>query len=178
MLKTLLKALFTLVAIAGLILTAGSLLLSREFVVERRLVMAAPAERVFDEVADPRRWPAWSAWNRRDPAMQITYEGAPRGAGAVWAWRSTTEGDGRMRFTGAEHGQRLSYDLWFAEFGTPSQGEIRLVPTAGGTEVIWVMRGDLGRNPMYGWLALFADRRVGSDFEAGLRNLKAVVEAR
>ncbi|MCM0609551.1 MAG: SRPBCC family protein [Ideonella sp. WA131b] len=178
MVKTLLKALFTLVAIAGLVLTAGSLLLSREFVVERRLVMAAPAERVFEEVADPRRWAAWSAWNRRDPAMQITYEGPSSGTGAAWAWRSATEGDGRMSFTAAEPGRRLAYDLAFAEFGTTSKGEIRLMPTAAGTEVIWVMQGDMGSNPMYGWFALFADRMVGPDFETGLANLKVLVEGR
>lgn len=178
MLKKLLKALFTLVAVIGLVLTAGSLLLPGEFHVERRLQVAATPEQVYEQIADPRRWKAWSVWNRRDPAMQITYEGPPSGAGAVWSWRSASEGDGRMSFTAAEPARRLAYDLYFPDFGTTSRGELRLAPVGGGTEVTWVMDGNMGRNPMFRWIALFADRMVGSDFEAGLANLKAVVEKR
>ena len=79
-------------AVLGLLLTAGSLLLSGRFEVERRIVIAAPAERVFEQVADPRRWKDWSVWTRRDPAMQIRYEGPPSGAGAAysgWSGRSS-----------------------------------------------------------------------------------------
>jgi uncharacterized protein YndB with AHSA1/START domain len=176
MLKTLLKTLFALVAVLGLALTASSLLLSGEFHVERKLTVNATPDRVYEQLADPRRWKAWSVWNQRDPAMQITYEGPPSGTGAVWAWRSASEGDGRMSFTAAEPGRRLAYDLYFPDFGTTSKGELRLAAAAGGTEVTWVMDGNMGRNPMLRWVALFADGMVGKDFEAGLANLKALVE--
>ena len=178
MFKTLLKALFTAVAVLGLLLTAGSLLLSGRFEVERRIVIAAPAERVFEQVADPRRWKDWSVWARRDPAMQIRYEGPPSGAGAAWAWTSATEGNGRMSFTAAEPAQRLAYELSFEGFDGVSQGEMLLAPSTGGTEVRWTMRGDMGGNPMFRWVALFADRRVGGDFDDSLATLKARLEQR
>lgn len=178
MLKKLLKTLFAIVAVLGLVLTAGSLLLPGDFHVERKLLVAAPAERVYEQVADPRRWKDWSVWNRRDPAMKITYEGPPSGSGAVWSWSSASEGDGRMSFTAAEPGRRLAYDLYFPDFGTTSKGEIRLAPAAGGTEVTWAMTGNMGSNPMFRWIALFADGMVGRDFEAGLANLKTLVEGR
>ena len=38
------------------------------------------------------------------------------------------------------------------------------------------MNGNMGRNPVYRWMALFMDRMVGPDFEAGLANLKALAE--
>jgi uncharacterized protein YndB with AHSA1/START domain len=176
MLRKLLKFLFTTVAVLGLVLTAGSLLLPGDFHVQRSVVVAAPADRVFEELEDPRRWKAWSVWNRRDPAMQIQYEGPPRGAGAVWSWKSASEGDGRMSFTAAEPGKRLAYDLYFPDFGTTSRGEITLQPAAGGTQVTWSMNGNMGTNPMFRWVALFADRMVGGDFEAGLANLKQLAE--
>jgi uncharacterized protein YndB with AHSA1/START domain len=94
---------------------------------------AAPPERVYEFVVDPRRWKEWSVWNRRDPAMQISYEGAASGVGAVWAWKSATEGDGRMSITAAEPARRLAYDLYFPDFGTTSTGEITLVPEGSGT---------------------------------------------
>ncbi|MBC7938722.1 MAG: hypothetical protein H7Z19_02995 [Chitinophagaceae bacterium] len=38
------------------------------------------------------------------------------------------------------------------------------------------MDGDMGKNLLFHWFALLADGMVGKDFEAGLMNLKAVVE--
>ena len=38
------------------------------------------------------------------------------------------------------------------------------------------MNGNMGRNPVFRWMALFADTLVGKDFDGGLSNLKAVVE--
>ncbi len=178
MFKTLLRALFTAVAVLGLVLTVGSLLLSGRFEVERRTVIAAPAERVFEQVADPRRWKDWSVWTRRDPAIQIRYDGEPSGAGAAWSWTSATEGNGRMRFTAAEPARRLAYELSFEGFGGVSRGEMLLSPAAGGTELRWIMRGDMGGNPMFRWVALFADRRVGGDFDDSLATLKTRLEQR
>jgi uncharacterized protein YndB with AHSA1/START domain len=178
MFKTLFKGLFTAIAVLGLVLTAGSLLLPAGFQVERRIVIAAPAERVFDEVADPRRWKDWSVWTRRDPAMQIRYEGAASGAGAIWAWTSASEGQGRMHFTAAEAPRRLAYELSFEGFSGASQGEMQLAPVAGGTELRWSMQGHLGGNPMFRWVTLFAGRRVGGEFDDSLAALKARLERR
>lgn len=178
MFKKLLKALFTAVAVLGLVLTVGSLLLSGRFEVERRIVIAAPAERVFEQVADPRRWKDWSVWTRRDPAMQIRYDGPTSGAGAAWSWTSASEGNGRMSFTEAEPARRLAYELTFEGFDGVSKGEMLLAPAAGGTELRWTMRGDMGGNPMFRWVALFADRRVGGDFDDSLATLKARLEQR
>jgi uncharacterized protein YndB with AHSA1/START domain len=176
MVKRVLKLLFSVVAVIGLVLTAGSLLLSSDFRVERQISVSAPPERVYALLADPRRWKEWSVWNQRDPAMQITYEGPPSGSGAVWAWKSASEGDGRMTFTTAEPGRRLGYELLFPDFGTTSTGELSLVAAGTGTQVTWTMNGNMGSNPMFRWIALFADRMVGRDFEAGLANLKQLAE--
>jgi hypothetical protein len=34
----------------------------------------------------------------------------------------------------------------------------------------------MGTNPLLRWIALFGDKMVGADFEAGLANLKAIAE--
>jgi hypothetical protein len=36
----------------------------------------------------------------------------------------------------------------------------------------------MGSNPMFRWIALFADRMVGKDFDEGLAQLKQVAEQR
>lgn len=168
-----------LILVLGLIalLYAGGLALSPKFSVTRSLQIQAPPDKVYALVADPRRWQEWSVWQDRDPRMEIEYSGPASGAGAVWAWKSKTEGDGRMSFTVAEPGKRVAYELYFPDFGTTSGGELRFNAVNGGTQVSWVMNGDMGQNPLFHWMALFADGMVGKDFEAGLAKLKRVAEA-
>ena len=171
-----LKFLLLLVIVLAAVLVGGGYLLSPKFSVSRTVQIQAPPEAVYPLVADPRGWKAWSVWNRRDPAMQLTYSGPPAGAGAGWAWKSESQGNGRMEFTAAEPNAQVDFDLYFDDFGTRSKGTLRFEPEAGGTRVTWLMNGDMGANPLMRWFALFGDKMIGGDFEAGLANLKAVAE--
>lgn len=171
-----LKRLLVAVVLLLAVLVGGGLVLSPRFTVSRTTTVNAPPEKIYALVADPRGWQQWSVWNRRDPAMAQQYSGAASGAGAVWAWKSKSEGDGRMSFTSAEPPKRLGYELFFPDFGTTSTGEFRFDPNGGATQVTWSMDGDMGANPVYRWMGLFMDRMVGPDFDAGLANLKALAE--
>lgn len=171
-----LKWLGLVVAAFVALVVVGGWLLSPTFTVVRSVDIAAPPDKVYALVADPRAWKQWSAWNRRDPAMAIEYSGPPSGAGAKWAWKSASQGDGEMSFTAAEPPSRVAYDLFFPDFGTTSTGELAFAAEGGGTRVRWTMNGDMGRNPINRWFALFADGMVGKDFDEGLTNLKAVAE--
>ncbi len=173
-----LKVLGGLVLVLAAIVLLGGLLISPKFSVVRSATIAAPPAAVYELVADPRRWKEWSVWNRRDPQMAMTYSGAASGAGAVWAWKSASEGDGRMTFTEAEPGRRIAYELFFPDFGTTSTGALVLSPEGAGTKISWSIDGDLGSNPVSRWFALAMDKLVGKDFEDGLANLKAVAEKR
>ena len=161
---------------AAAVLLAGGAMLSPRFVVMRSVQVNAPPDKIYALLDDPRRWKDWSVWNQRDPQMQITYTGPPAGAGAAWQWKSKTQGDGKMTFTAAVSGQRLAYELYFPDFGTTSAGDLVLGAEGGGTRVTWTMNGDMGGNPLFRWMALFADGMVGEDFEAGLVNLKRLAE--
>jgi len=172
------KWLLGIVLVLAAVLVLGGLALSPAFTVTRSTLVAAPPEKIYALVADPRGWKAWSVWNRRDPAMQIVYSGPPTGVGAAWEWKSQSEGDGKMTFTAAEPGKKVAFDLFFPDFGTTSHGELSFAPEASGTRVTWTMNGDMGRNPVFRWMALAMDRMVGKDFDAGLANLKAIAEAK
>lgn len=171
-----LKWLVISVLLLAAVLVLGGMLLSPKFTVSRSVSINAPAAKIYPMVADPRGWKAWSVWNRRDPLMQVTYSGAPSGTGAAWAWHSEKEGDGKMTFTAAEPNQRVAYDLYFPDFGTTSAGALTFAAEGSATRVTWTMNGDMGSNPLFHWIALFADGMVGKDFEAGLKNLKAEAE--
>lgn len=174
--KSVAKILMTLIAVAVALVGAGFALPSG-FKVERSVRIEAPAAAVYALVASPREWKRWSAWNQRDPAMEIEYTGPEAGVGARWAWKSATEGNGEMEFTAAQPGERVDYLLRFPEFGMESTGVLRIEPDGSGVRVSWSNVGDMGGNPINRWFGLFMDKLVGPDFEAGLANLKREAEA-
>jgi len=110
--------------------------------------------------------------------MTITYSGPASGPGAVWEWKSKSQGDGRMTFTAAEPGKRVAFDLFFPDFGTTSRGELNVAAEGTGTRVTWTMNGDMGKNPIFHWMALMMDGMVGKDFDAGLANLGKLAEGK
>jgi uncharacterized protein YndB with AHSA1/START domain len=167
--------LLSIVAIAVLLAIVGFLLPSK-YSVSRSIVINAPAEKVYALIAAPREWARWTVWNRRDPAMKITYSGPASGQGAKWAWDSKSEGTGWMEFTAAEPNRRVEYILVFPEFETRSRGALTLLPEGSATGVTWAMSGEVGANPFKHYFAAFMDRMVGPDFEGGLANLKALAE--
>lgn len=172
--KRLLLALVALLVVAAV----GGWLLPRDYHVERHIQVAAPAEQVFALVAEPSQWKRWTVWNRRDPAMAISYFGPASGAGAGWAWRSPSQGDGRMTLTQVQPPARVAYDLYFPDWDDTTQGELRFEARDGGTRVSWTMDGRMGANPLMRWMGLLMDRLVGPDFADGLAQLKVIAESR
>lgn len=171
-----LKWVLVLLLVLVLVLVVGGFLLPRSFTVERSVVVNAPPGAVYAQVATPRAWKAWSVWSRRDPEMQITYSGPVDGTGATWAWTSESEGDGRMTMIDAQPPNRVGYELYFPDFESTSIGRFTFMPEDEGTRVVWRMQGDMGANPLYHWMPLLMRGVMERDFDAGLTNLKALVE--
>jgi len=169
---------WTLAAIGAiaLVIVGVGFFLPAAFLVQRSIVINAPADRLYDYIVEPKEWSRWSVWTKRDPKMDITYSGPPFGQGARWSWKSATEGSGSMEFTRVEPNRRVEYSLVFADFGMRSTGEFRIEPGPAGTRVTWTNAGDVGTNPLKHYLAAAMDHLVGPDFQAGLQNLKALAE--
>jgi uncharacterized protein YndB with AHSA1/START domain len=170
------RILIGLVALA-LLFAAVGLALPSQFRIERSLIIAASAEKVYPLIAAPAQWQRWSVWNRRDPKMKIAYAGPAAGAGARWSWQSDTEGNGEMEFTEAVPGRQLTYRLSFPDLGMQSTGQLRIEPEGNAVRVSWSNEGDMGASPVNRWFGVFMDRLVGPDFEDGLANLKRLAEA-
>lgn len=167
-----------IVAIVALIIivVAVGFFLPSGFKVQRSVEMAAPPSKVYPLIAAPRQWKNWTVWNQRDPAMEIEYSGPESGVGAKWSWKSKTEGNGAMEFTAVTPDQRVEYRLDFPDLGMTSRGQLLLQPSGAGTRVTMINEGDVGGNPLNRYFAVMMDSLVGSDFEAGLKNLKALAE--
>jgi uncharacterized protein YndB with AHSA1/START domain len=166
-------------AVVGAVALAAvlvGLFLPSSFAVRRSIDIAAPADRIYDYVVEPRKWSQWSVWTRRDPAMRIVYSGPPFGMGARWTWESRSEGSGTMELTRVEPNRRVEYALFFPAFNIRSAGAIAIEPRNGVMRVTWTNEGDVGGNPLKHYLAAAMDRIVGPDFEQGLANLKTLAE--
>src|SRR5262245_65896839 len=73
-----------------------------EFHVARTASVAAPAEAVFAQVNELKKWEAWSPWAKIDPAMKQTYEGPATGTGASSRWAGNSQVRSEERRVGKE----------------------------------------------------------------------------
>ena len=122
-----------------------------DFRIARTATISAPAPMVFAQVNDFRKWQAWSPYEKLDPAMKRTYEGAAAGTGAISTWAGNNEvGEGRTT-TFKPEGDR--------------------------TAVTWSLAGKKNFTAKAVHLFMNMDRMVGGQFEEGLARMKSVVEA-
>jgi len=148
------------------------------YTVERTTTVAAPPDRVYAEVQDFHRWPAWSPWEGLDPAMTRSYGGAEAGTGATYSWKGNRKaGEGRMAMTDAEPSDRVVIALDFLKpFKSSSVTTFSFVPEGEGTRVTWSMTGP--RTLAVKVMGVFTsmDKLVGKDFDKGLARLRTVAE--
>jgi Polyketide cyclase / dehydrase and lipid transport len=148
------------------------------FSMVRSATLNASPEKVFAQINDFKNWANWSPWDKMDPSMQRSYTGPAAGKGAKYAWIGNKKvGEGSMEITRSVPASNMELDLNFLKpFKANNVTEFTLEPQGAATKIKWEMRGNL--NLMMKTMHLFMDmdKVVGKDFEAGLSNLKAIVE--
>jgi uncharacterized protein YndB with AHSA1/START domain len=167
-----------LVLLAVIVLLAAiSFLLPREVRVTRSVTIDAPPEAVFPHVNSLQRFVEWSPWQGYDPAMAQTFSGPEAGVGNRMEWTSEDErvGSGSQEITVSVPNERVETALDFGGMG--GTATLALAPVGAGTEVTWGLDSDMGMNPVGRFMGLMMDRWVGGDYERGLLQLKAQVEA-
>jgi hypothetical protein len=172
------KILIGLGALFALLLIAISLQ-PATFHVERSITMAAPPEAAFKRVNDFHAWGAWSPWEKLDPGMKRTYDGAPAGLGAKYAWTGNKEvGEGRMTIERSEPGRQVSVKLEFLRpFEATNMATFTFEKTPAGNKTTWAMDGNNNFVSKAMGLVMDMDKMIGPDFERGLASLKAAAEA-
>lgn len=148
------------------------------FHIERSTTIAAPPEIPFALVNDFHAFGSWSPWEKLDPNMQRTFEGAASGVGAQYEWRGNKDvGAGRMTIEKSDKPSRIVTKLQFLEpFEATNQATYTFVPTAEGTKVTWAMDGNNNFVSKAFSLVMDMDEVVGADFERGLAAMKQVAE--
>jgi len=148
------------------------------FQVRRTVLIGAPPEKIFPLIDDLHAQSTWSPFEK-DPNMKRTHSGAPRGKGAVYEWDGNRQvGAGRIAITESVPSSKVALLLDMSRpFKAHNTVEFTLDRANAGTNVTWAMAG---RQPYMAKLmsmCMDCDKMVGSQFEAGLGKLKALVEA-
>ena len=146
------------------------------FRVERTARVGAPPAVTFAQIQDLRAWSEWSPWDKMDPNMKRTYEGAPAGEGAVYRWSGNDKvGEGSMTIVETRAPELVAIRLDFVKpFASTNDTRFQLSPEGDGTRVVWSMEG---KNDFLGKaFSVFMDMdgMIGKDFEAGLAALDTV----
>jgi carbon monoxide dehydrogenase subunit G len=145
--------------------------------VARSTVINAPPEKIFAVVSDLQQTKDWSPWFELDPQVKVTFEGEGAVVGQKMSWSSQhpNVGTGSQQIVGLVENKQVVAALDFGEMGQAT-ATVDLVPEGTGTRVDWTLNVPL-RNIIERWFGLIMDRMAGPDFEKGLANLKAYVEA-
>jgi hypothetical protein len=148
------------------------------FVLTRRAHIRAPSSRVFPLIADFRQWAHWSPWEKIDPALERRHSGAERGVGAVYEWRGTKAGQGRMEITDIQTDRQVNLNLDFIKpFKAHNAVVFTLDERDGGTDVTWTMSGRQGLGGKIMSIFMNMERLVGPSFDEGLAAIKHNSEA-
>ncbi|MGE0210066.1 MAG: SRPBCC family protein [Parvibaculaceae bacterium] len=148
------------------------------FSVARSATINAPPEKIFPLINDLAKWPLWSPYETKDPAMKRSIGGAQSGQGATYAWEGNSEvGKGRMEIAESVPPSKVGLKLDFERpFEAHNLVDFTLEPKGDATTVTWEMRGPTPFFAKIIHVFFDMDRMVGTDFEAGLAKLKAEAE--
>lgn len=171
---------YTLITIAAIValLVVIVALQPAGFRVSRATTIDAPPAQVFDQVNDFHRWEAWNPWGKIDPNMKQTYEGSPAGVGAIYRWVGNGNvGEGRMTIIESRPSDRIQIRLEFLKpFAGTNTAEFTFKPEGHQTTLTWSMAGNKNFMTKAIHLVVSMDKMIGSQFEKGLADIKAITE--
>lgn len=174
MIKTI--AIVLVLLIAALLIYAATK--PDSFRIERTTTIKAPPEKIFALINDFHQWEAWSPWEKIDPALKRTYSGAASGASAIYEWNGNKDiGQGRMEITESAPPSKVALKLDFVKpFEAHNMVEFTLATQGDSTTVTQAMYGPSPYISKLMTTFFSMEKMVGSKYEEGLANLKALAE--
>ena len=172
---------FLVIAVVALVaVLAFAATRPNHFRVERRTVVTAEPQVIFDSLNQFSQWASWSPWEKLDPTMQKQHSGPEAGVGSSYSWNGNKKvGTGSMEILESNAPTHLKVKLDFLKpFEAHNTAEFSLTPVQGGTEVVWAMYGPSPFISKLMGLFMNMDKMIGKDFEEGLANLKSVAETK
>ncbi len=164
------RILIVVVGLLALALLAGNML-PNDFLVSRKVTIAAPPEAIHALVGDLSRWHEWTAWQEDDPSLRVTLGAQTQGIGASQSW-SGRDGNGALVVTEWDSLRGIGYNLTLDASTTDTRATIHYQRKSDGTTVTWRMTGTAQAPLLGGLYAAMMDPLVGPSMEIGLLKLK------
>ncbi len=144
----------------------------------RSIHIAAPPEKIFPLIDDPRAMNEWNPFVKADPNVKLSYSGPANGVGAANDFDGNGQvGAGRAEIVESVASSKVVIALRMDRpMKCQNRVEFTIVPNGNGSDVTWAMSGP---QPFIGKLfSVFVDteKMVGGAFETGLADLKARAE--
>jgi effector-binding domain-containing protein len=160
------------------------ILLPRNVHVERTIEINRPASTIFVLLNGYASYASWSPWSERDPDAVYEFYEPASGVGARMAWSGDPRkvGNGWQEITESQPYSLVRTHLDFDQQGQ-ADAYFEISEAGRGVQLTWGFDTDLeeGQGFLGGILAkyfgLFFDKWIGSDYELGLKNLKAFAES-
>lgn len=150
-----------------------------DFRIARSIMISAPPERAFEQVNDLHKWQEMSPYAPLDPAAKYTFEGPPAGTGASLAWAGNNcVGQGKMTITESQPHELVRMELAFLKpMKATHTVEFAFEEVGDQTKATWSMFGQSKFMCKAIGLFMNMDKMCGTQFEAGLANMKRIAEA-
>ena len=173
-----LKIIVILIILAIIIALIFAATKANTFRIERSINIKASPEKIFPFIIDFHHMKSWSAWEAIDPAMKRTFSGAESGKDAMYAWDGNKDiGQGSMEILESIPSSQVLIKIdFYKPFEAHNTVEFTLVPNGETTTVSHAMYGPSPFISKLMSLVFNMDKMVGSKFEEGLANLKAIAE--
>ena len=175
-----LKKILIVLAVLILGVIAAALLKSPDYRVERSLVIAAPAEKLFPWFDNHKKFNEWNPWMKMDPEAKNTYTGPEAGVGAVASWEGPKTGKGSATITESKPNERIVERMdWLEPMQGVSTVEFTFKPEGEGkTKVTWAMYGtNEGLLAKVMSVVMDCESMCGPEFEKGLADVAKLVTA-
>jgi effector-binding domain-containing protein/uncharacterized protein YndB with AHSA1/START domain len=147
--------------------------------IERTITINAPVSVVYKHLSTPATFYNWMVWCRKDTTIKTAADlkGETPGSVLFWVGNPETTGKGMIEFLSMKVNQEIEHKVTFLEPNkADAKSEFKLVEVNGQTRLTWEF--DLATPRPRNILNLFGslDKKVGFEFEEGLKNLKAIIE--
>ncbi len=169
------------ILIGLLVIIVGIVIVSRfqpdSYTVERRAIIAAPPEVVFEHVNSFQKWQQFNAWGDSDPNAVYTYNDTESGVGANFHWKGNSDmGEGRMTILETKPNEYVKVDLSFIEpFEGKAIAEFLLEPTEGGTKLTERTSSDHNFFSKIMCMFMDMDKMIGDKYEEGFRRMNNIL---
>lgn len=177
-LKTILIAVGILIAVPLIV----AIFVKKDYEVEREITIDKPKEEVFDYVKFLKNQDNYSKWATMDPDMKKTYRGTDGIVGFVSAWESDNKdvGKGEQEIKKITDGERIDFELRFFEPFESTEPAYMTTESVSEnqTKVKWGFSGHMDYPMNIMMLFMDFEKMIGDDLDTGLKNLKAVLEAK